>query len=459
MISLATALLSLTMPADTTVWEERIDLYGPVSNAYLGAEVTRFGPDGRRLRLEVTDSTGASTLLFLVLHDGEGRESGALYFEGQAESPTRETFTYENGGRLQITTYYPEPGAPGERTESDLDEDGREVSKRYFRTDGSQYGEEDVLWNEDGTKQGWDFRYVEREGGTSFRYDYRAADADGAWTRRIRLRDGTRERVEVRTLLRAVTASRGPTPVPFAAGAVSGPGSEASPSFTRDGRTLVFARYGDDWTVKDPFIATLDDDGWTVTALPFGPVYNLAIAPDGSSILYATRDDEERRLYRVRRQAQGWSPAQDLTTDFGISGTYPCLTEDGDLLYFDASGLEGSGVYIAPARSGGFAAPRPYFIPERGVAFDACAVPGGGTVLVTRCVDDICEPGAENGVWTLQDDDGVSMLAQRVSALPYVWGVEVVTPLGLVVFTDGDDILALPLGDIAPAISTEPTEL
>ncbi len=150
------------------VLEERIDLYHPVSGAFLGTEITWFTPDGERLRRENRGADGDPTLLFFVLHDENGREAGAIYFEGDAQEPVREVFGYEEAGRVQTVTYFHEPGVPGEQTSTDA--------------------------------------------------------------------------------------------------------SESSPSFARDGATMVFARYDDDWAAKKPFIAYLEEGGWRVELLEGAPV-------------------------------------------------------------------------------------------------------------------------------------------------------------------------------------------
>ena len=48
-----------------------------------------------------------------------------------------------------------------------------------------------MLWTDAGNMLGWDFRYTEREGGASFRYEYLAPEQADQWTVRIRSRDGT----------------------------------------------------------------------------------------------------------------------------------------------------------------------------------------------------------------------------------------------------------------------------
>ena len=425
----------VTLQVQTVTLEERVDLYDPVSGAYQGAETTLFGADGRRLRLVNTDADGATTLLFFLLHDEAGREAEAVYFESSPEA-YREVFTYSGDGLVQTTTYFYEPGVAADRTESVREASGREVEKRYFRANGTQYGAEQVLWNADGTQLGWDFRYVEREGGASFRYRYEALDRDGAWKRRTRSKDGVPERVEVRTRKMSQTAPELSTAAPFAPGVISTDASETSPSFSRDGRTMVFARY-EEWDVKRPYIAMLEGDGWRVEPLEaLGDVYNLTLSPDGGTIVYATRDGE---LRRVRRTGGGWSPPEGLA----VRGSYPSVTEDGDLLFYDADGPAGQGVYRARAGGGAWGPPEPVFVHEDGTTFDPVQVDGG--LIVSRCADDVCGPSRENGLFLVGVGEGSTRKATKLKNLPYAWGAQPVEALGLFVFTDGEDILAVPL--------------
>lgn len=194
------ALLAALQMGQPSLLMEQIDLYAPTSGAFLGRETTWYGPDGRRLRLEIVDGAGEPTLLFFVRHDAEGRESEAFYFEGGPDA-SREAFTYSDDGRMRTTTYFSDDGQPGERTESDLNADGREVFKRYYRADGVLYGEEDVLWNPEGDQLGWAFRYLLREGSVEFSYAYEDFDGRGSWTRRVRSRDGVPERLELRQIV------------------------------------------------------------------------------------------------------------------------------------------------------------------------------------------------------------------------------------------------------------------
>jgi len=248
------------------------------------------------------------------------------------------------------------------------------------------------------------------------------------------------------TLLIASPADTLLTPDVFAAGTISTDAYETSPSFAADGQTMVFARYGDDWAQKTPYIADWNGETWHVAEIPIGPVYNLAITPDASSIVYAARSADEQVLFRMARDGDGWASPENLTARYGIAGTYPCLTMNGDLLVYNSAGASGEGLYRTHETADGFGPLTPLFIPPQGTAFDAFSS-DGEHILYTHCFDDTCASGAQNGVWLLDIDDAMQT-PQKIDGLPYVWGVQVVPTLDLVVFTDGDDILSLPLDKV-----------
>lgn len=453
----AVLLLSIALAplaAKEGILHQRVDIYGPNSGAFKGAEQEWYDTDGKRLRWEITDAEGNPTLVFFVTHDDEGREAQALFYEEGAESPSREVFTYD--GMTQTTTYYYEPGVPADRTETDY-AGGREVRKRFYNKEGTMYGDEEVFWDVDPmelrdpddppvNQLGWTFRYTKSGKETTFRYQYQEFNEKKRWTRRLKTRNGIPEQVEVRTLATIANPRPRPTPFVFASGVISSEVYETSPSFSKDGKTMVFARYGDDWSVKEPFIATLGENGWEVSKVKgIGNVYNLAISPDANTIIFSKRSDEDvRTTYRIGRKGNRWSKPEDLTKKYGVVGTYPCLDDNGDLFYTDSDGPAGDGIYSIRKQGDGFGGePVAIFNPKEAPPFDAFTA-DGKLFFMTRCFDDTCASGPPNGVFEVY----VNSLNERISwvrALPYAWGAQPVEPLGLFLFTDGEDVLAIPL--------------
>lgn len=444
--TLALTIVATAQAKNSRTLVERVDIYAPSSSIYLGSELQWYAPDGRRLRLINTNASGEPTLLFFVLHDEQGRESEAIYFEDGSTLPAKETFEYRDQGRTRRTRYFGEDGASQGYVDVLLDSEGRDSAKLYFRDNGAQWAEEDIPRDQAGNMLGWHFRYLDREGGALFEYKYLAFDAHGRWTRRIRSRDGKPERFEARSLTDEGDDYPLQTPGVFGRGSVSTAASETSPSFSADGQTMVFARYDEDWARKLGFIARRRNEVWEVAPLPFGELYNIAIAPAAQTIYFAVARGELSELFRADLGADGWSEPVSLTRKFGIRGGYVAPQANGDLLFYDAGGDSGAGTYLATNTDEGYEPPRPYYVPESGPAFDAF-LRTDGTLLVTRCFDQTCESGSQNGIWRIRRDAGDTDSAEKLAGMPYGWGAQTVPSLGLLVFTNGDDILMLPFAE------------
>lgn len=140
-----------------------------------------------------------------------------------------------------------------------------------------------------------------------------------------------------------------PAPVIFAPGVISGPGNDGTPTFSPDGRTLYFYRYG-----SSPESAVILEShrtaaGWSkpVAASFSGPASDRqpALSPDGRTLVYASRrmvpasPGEPLRpvthLWRVIRTASGWSAPESLPDTVNISDRMhnPSLAANGDLYF------------------------------------------------------------------------------------------------------------------------------
>jgi hypothetical protein len=140
-----------------------------------------------------------------------------------------------------------------------------------------------------------------------------------------------------------------PAPVIFAPGTISGFGNDGAPTFSPDGRTLYFYRYG-----TSPDTAVILEShhtaaGWSQpVAAPFsGPTSDRqpSLSPDGRTLVYASRrmlgagPGEPLRpvthLWRVLRTASGWSAPERLPDTVNISDRMhnPSLAANGDLYF------------------------------------------------------------------------------------------------------------------------------
>jgi len=169
-----------------------------------------------------------------------------------------------------------------------------------------------------------------------------------------------------------------PTPAIFAPGVISGPGNDGTPTFSPDGRTLYFYRYG-----TSPDSAVILEShrigaGWSKPiAAPFsGPASDRqpALSPDGRTLVYASRRlltagaGEPLRpvthLWRVIRTASGWSAPERLPDTVNISQRMhnPSLAANGDLYFTCPTNQPGQelawGLYRAAYRNGQYGPPQ-----------------------------------------------------------------------------------------------------
>jgi hypothetical protein len=147
----------------------------------------------------------------------------------------------------------------------------------------------------------------------------------------------------------AIETAPMPAPTIFAPGVISGPGNDGTPTFSPDGRTLYFYRYG---TSPDSAVILASHHtvaGWSKPVVaPFsGPASDRqpALSPDGRTLVYASRHllpagpGEPPRpvthLWRVIRTASGWSAPERLPDTVNISERMhnPSLAANGDLYF------------------------------------------------------------------------------------------------------------------------------
>jgi Tol biopolymer transport system component len=140
-----------------------------------------------------------------------------------------------------------------------------------------------------------------------------------------------------------------PEPTIFAPGVISGPGNDGTPTFSPDGGTLYFHRFGARWAVVLESHRT--HAGWSkpVVASFSGPssAVQPAFSPDGGTLVYAgprwlpagpdTPRQRVSHLWSVTRTGSGWSVPQPLPDTINISSNMhnPSIAANGDI-YFTA---------------------------------------------------------------------------------------------------------------------------
>ncbi len=243
----------------------------------------------------------------------------------------------------------------------------------------------------------------------------------------------------------------------LAPGVISRPDiRETSPSVTRSGDTLVFART-ERWAKKVPYIAARSGPGaeWQVEKLPLADtLYNLAISPDGQAIFMKQYDDpnlrETSRVFRVDRAGDGWAEPVELDSLFDLNAGYFCPMGSGRLYFYGREPQPGI-YYSDPRPDGNYGAPV-WLSDGVGEAartsFDVFMHPNEDRLFITLFFSKEEEAAGQGpaGLYYLQKE-GAAWAAPRRLKLPYGWGATV-TPGGQFIFVDAGDLQVMELADL-----------
>ena len=163
--------------------------------------IETFGRDGRKLRTEARDASGASLSTFSLVYGDSDRPIGMVAFYAEdGMRPSLEIFEHSADGRRRSITYLDADGRVTSRAEYHLDERGASIERRYMRADSTVYGVDTESYDERGDSRGWTFARLDRDQRVVNEYRYRARDELGRWTRRVLVRDGRPIELQLREL-------------------------------------------------------------------------------------------------------------------------------------------------------------------------------------------------------------------------------------------------------------------
>ncbi|MEL6715361.1 MAG: hypothetical protein AAFP86_16400, partial [Planctomycetota bacterium] len=416
-----------------------------------GTRTETFDALGRLHRWEERGADGTRNITWIAVFEGDtpAPAQSAYWTEGQALPYLEEVVATEDG-RIYDVLY----GDLGRKRRREmrvyLDDAGRELYQEYFAPRSQEkYSEETYRYDASDNLVQKTWRRLDGRRAIETRYAIEERDTAGRWTARRVVVDGeptsfeTREIVDGPGLRARPSAAAGPVepsarilPVPFARGVVSTrTNGESSPSFTGDGRTVLFTRYGDDWTQQGLFLASFEDGAWREPEplTRAGTAYNGALSPLGDRIVFCRRNDAQpgADVYLVERTQDGWAAPVDLTRRDGLRGSYFHL-DGADVLTYHRDG----DLFARTLGSRDEAALGAPVVTADGTEFSPWKSPGGGLLLFTRYVEGA---PARSGVFASRREEGGWGRPLRL-AVPYGWGAQV--------SADGEDLVYVLAGDV-----------
>ena len=214
--------------------------------------------------------------------------------------------------------------------------------------------------------------------------------------------------------------------------AASGRFEDTSPTFTKDGNTMVFARYAD-WMKKVPHMATKTDEGWSMEQMTFADsLYNLAISPDGKQIVYKTfeykGEEEITRAFISSKSRTGWSEPIELKNLYNTGAGYFQIMEDGTLFYFARKPKKGI-YYSEPDKKQFYSKPK-WFDDAVGLektdSFDVLMHPNQDKLIITQAYGrKRSETLGEIGMYYYEKQGELWKRMKRIP-LGYAWGASII---------------------------------
>ena len=228
---------------------------------------------------------------------------------------------------------------------------------------------------------------------------------------------------------------------------------ETSPSFTADGKTMVFARY-QDWVKKVPYMAEYQQGKWVKERLNFvDTLYNLAISPDGKRIVYKTfeflPEEEITHTFIVDKKGSSWGKPREVKNLYNLNAGYFQIGDDGTLFMFAREPRRGI-FYSKPHPTDHYT--RPVWLSddvglEGSDSFDVLMHPEGDRLIVTQAYSTKKWP--ERGPIGLYYYEKRNGDWERIKRLPlaYAWGASI-TPDGKFVFVRNGNIQYVKINDL-----------
>ncbi len=420
-----------------------------------------FDRRGRLIRWEEREPKGDHRISWVGLYFGdERRPRRAAYWSGINRAPLSELIVTSPDQRISDVLYSDYGEKPRRQLRDYLDDSGREIYQEYFSPQTQRkYSEEIYSYDGEGNEIGRLWQRLDGRARKESRFEVTGKDTHGSWLERLVRIDGKLSNIDVREItysdvvLKRPPAAAGPVtpssiilPIPFAPGIVSSiDAGENMPSFTPDGRQVLFSRYREDWKKQKAMIAFWRDGEWREPEpVAFSDqVYNAAFRSDGLSVIYCKRDGDSGSgtVFVVSRINDGWSIPVNLTRKSGFTGSYFRWLNNGTL-YFHRDGS----LFRARLAEDGSVMPGEESLPAlintaKGTEFSPWVNEDEDLLLFTRGVDDSPE---ESGVFVSRRNEKVWVQPRRLP-IPYGWG-SVISPDGEdLVYVIDEDIFRVPL--------------
>ncbi|MEM6644183.1 MAG: hypothetical protein AAF616_14475 [Bacteroidota bacterium] len=224
--------------------------------------------------------------------------------------------------------------------------------------------------------------------------------------------------------------------------------SENTFSFTQDRQSLFVTRTIG-WQYQSGLVFQRQAGNFVLSESPaiLDSIYNGAISPSGNQIIFSIRSDQKEEIFLTLRKDGSWSDPTNLSMHSGIYGGYFFWVNENELYLYSP---EENGNLIGASLTEGRLSISNHLKElntVHGTEFSPYLDDEKQFIIFTRYLEgDTTQQGFFVSFWIDTALQKVWTEPQKIQILPYGWNALVNKKDQLFLYTNGEDIEAIPLG-------------
>ena len=396
------------------------------------------------------DSKGEAFTDYIYEYDSQWKHIGARYNEGNEEVYALEKVSFENDS-TQITEWLNSEGKVYYTMTDNLNKAGKTYRATF---EGDQvHGYDSTMYTPEGFVERIFFTNIKGKVFNDRSFTYDSVNAMGDWLVRKKIMGDTIRELQIREVY--YNNSFATYEGLFYPGVLSmGEFAENTFSFTRD-ESQIFQTRTSDWDNQLGYISTNKNGLFTPSESiqELDTLYNGAISPDGNMIIYTKKEGDEELLMLLKKKNNSWSEKVNLTETSNLQAGYFYWYSKTELYFYTpnnkgdiaAGSLENDKLLVTDSL-------KPLNTNE-GTEFSPFVDKEKRFIIFTRYTEgDPAQQGFFISYNTGDFDSPKWGVPEKLSSLPYGWNAYISDISNQFLFTNGDDIMSVPLDSLNLAL-------
>jgi hypothetical protein len=410
--------------------------------------VEYYFENGKSHRWSELDSLEKAQVEYIYTYDENFQHIGARYKEPDEPNYNIEKVRFENDS-TQITEWVDSLGVVFYTMIDNLNQDGKTYRATFKGKKVDGY--DSTFYNQEGFQERIFFTNIRGKVYNDRRFEYDAVNNYGNWSERRKIMQDTIREIQKRELYydQNFTDENGM----YYLGVIStGELSENVFSFTKDENTMFLTRTND-WDIQSAYIARKNNGLYTDTKLVEGldSIYNGAISPDGSKIIYTTKNGDEETTWLLKLGDGIDSNPFNLTETSNISAVYFYWFSESELYFYQE--VNNGDIFRGVLKDDKIIVYNNLeYLNSKATEFSPYMDPQKRFLIFTRYLEG---DTSQQGFFISYNEGDYWSLPKKIESLPYGWNARMIQNGTRFLYTDGEDIYSVPVSSLNLGLSAE----